>query len=144
MSSSNSPSGRPWRILVIDDDDAVRGCTRALLSRAGFESLAAATAESGLATAHATRPDLILLDLRMKDVDGVEALSRLRADPLLRSTPVAVYSGFVPLFGEERLRKLGFDELIYKPLNFSELLEKVLDILGRGGSALTGLSAASA
>src|SRR6185312_4239519 len=144
MSSCNSPSGRPWRILVIDDDDAVRGCTRALLSRAGFESLEASSAESGLAEAHAKRPDLILLDLRMKDVDGVEALSRLRADPLLRSTPVAVYSGFVPLFGEERLRKLGFDELIYKPLNFSELLEKVLDILGRGRPVLTGLSAASA
>ena len=131
MSSSMSPSGRPWRILVIDDDDAVRGCTRALLARAGFDSHAAPSAESGLAAARALVPDLILLDLRMKDVDGVEALSRLRAEPLLRSIAIAVYSGFVPLFGEERLRKLGFDELIYKPLNFNELLQKVLDILGR-------------
>jgi DNA-binding response OmpR family regulator len=126
-----SPSGRPWRILVIDDDDAVRTCTRALLARAGFDSEDAPCADSGLAAAHASRPDLILLDLRMKDVDGIDALQRLRADPSLRSIAIAAYSGFVPLFGESRLRTLGFDELIYKPLNFSELLANVLAILDR-------------
>lgn len=124
-----APSGRPWRILVIDDDDAVRSCTRALFARAGFESRDASSAEAGVAAARAWPPDVILMDLRMPGLDGVEALARIREAPELRSVATAVYSGFVPLFGEERLRRLGFVELIYKPLNFDELLEAVLRIL---------------
>jgi DNA-binding response OmpR family regulator len=126
---ATSPTGRPWRILVIDDDDAVRGCTRALLARAGFDSCEASSADTGLAAARAHPPDLILMDLRMKDLDGVAALVLLRADPVLRATATAAYSGFVPLFGEQRLRDIGFDELIYKPLNYSELLETVTRML---------------
>jgi CheY-like chemotaxis protein len=125
-----APSGRPWRILVIDDDEAVRSCTRALFARAGFDARSASSAEAGLAAARDLRPDVILMDLRMSEMDGVEALARLRGEPALQSVATAVYSGFIPLFGEGRLRQLGFAELIYKPLNFDELLGTVLRILG--------------
>jgi CheY-like chemotaxis protein len=129
MNTRFAPSGRPWRILIIDDDDAVRGCTRLLLTRAGFDSQEASSASRGIAEARSWHPDLILMDLRMQGTSGADAIEMLRGDPTLRSITTAAYSGFIPLFGEDELRGLGFDALIPKPLTAAELVESVLSIL---------------
>jgi two-component system, cell cycle response regulator DivK len=129
MNTCLAPSGRPWRILVVDDDDAVRGCTRLLLTRAGFDSQEAPSASTGIDEARSWHPDLILMDLRMQGTSGADAIELVRADPVLRSITTVAYSGFIPLFGEDELRGLGFDALIAKPLSAGELVECVLSIL---------------
>ena len=128
-------TGRPWRVLVIDDDEAVMGSTRSLLLRAGFDVCSETSAGRGLDAARSFRPDLILLDLRMPEMDGPEAIAILRADPALSTIVTAAYSGFIPLFGEERLLKLGFNALLSKPLSYAELVAGVRRILFASDSA---------
>src|SRR5215510_8155713 len=79
------------RILVIDDEGAIRDSLRMTLEYEGYEFLAAATGQEGLAFAEREAPDLILLDIKMPGMDGMDVLGRLRA--MNESVPVVMISG---------------------------------------------------
>ncbi len=84
--------GEAPRVMVIDDDESVLEQVERIVAREGYAVLRAASAEDGLALAHAYRPDVILLDVMMPSVDGWTALKRLKADPTLASVPVVIVS----------------------------------------------------
>ena len=74
-------------VLIVEDNPRNLKLVRDLLEHAGYRTLEAATAEDGLALARAHRPDLVLMDVQLPGMDGVEALARLRADPATHADP---------------------------------------------------------
>jgi len=118
------------RLLVIDDAEDMRELAQFFLELDGrFVVATAADADSGLAEARRLRPDGILLDVMMPDIDGVEALALIRADDALRTIPVIMLSGVVDGPGAERLHGLDVSGVIGKPFDPATLAERVTSFL---------------
>jgi DNA-binding response OmpR family regulator len=117
-------------ILIVDDDRMFREVVRMRLAAAGYQTFVAAGADEGWTMAQARRPDVVLLDLVMPDVDGVCFLRRLRADPALAATPVIVVSGLSFMALTKDAEKLGVQsQLIKSRFSLNELVERVTSIL---------------
>lgn len=123
------------RVLLVDEDALLRSSLRRLLALEGYEVTEAEGGVEGVDLALADPPDLVLCDLRMPDLDGLEVLRRLRADPRTAGIPfVAITGGATPCtldFG----RAGGTDGYVQKPFLIDELLATVSRLLERGRSA---------
>jgi len=110
-------------ILVVDDDEGVTQTFARMLRLEGYDVRTAMNAETGLREADKSRPDAIILDLRMPLVDGLGFLRRLRARDEQRDTPVAIVTGdyFLDDQVSAELRELGA-ELKFKPLWLEDLV----------------------
>ncbi len=108
-------------LLLVDDDDAVRVTFRRILERAGFEVLEATNGEAGLELCRQRDPGLVLLDLRMPGMDGLEALTRLVSEH--PETPVMVISGHGTMTDAVEALRRGAWDFVAKPLPSNELLE---------------------
>jgi CheY-like chemotaxis protein len=122
-------------ILIIEDDPSSRKLLRDTLQVAGYETVESPTAEIGLQIAEERRPALILMDIRLPGMSGVEALRHLRGHPVTR--PIAVIAVTASVVGaQSEVMKAGFDELETKPVSIVKLLRKVRAALdGRASSA---------
>ena len=120
-------SDTPRRVLVVDDDRHIVEATRALLLRAGFETMGAGGGEEGLRQARSRRPDLILMDLTMPDLPGDETLRRLRSDPATRDIPVIITTGDDAAVGLE-----GAAAVLVKPVSRDRLLDAVSRAISGG------------
>jgi DNA-binding response OmpR family regulator len=118
------------RILVVDDDEGVTSTFARMLRLEGFDVRTALNGEMGLREASQSRPDAIILDLRMPLVDGVRFLQRLRADNDQRDVPVAIVTGDYYLDDEvtDELRRLGA-EVKFKPLWLDDLVGLARNLL---------------
>jgi DNA-binding response OmpR family regulator len=118
------------KILIVDDDEGVTQTFARMLRLEGYQVRTAGTAEKGLAEAEATRPDAIILDLRMPLVDGLGFLRRLRAHEAQRETPVAIVTGdyFMDDSVSNELQELGA-ELQFKPLWLDDLVRLARNLL---------------
>jgi FixJ family two-component response regulator len=108
-------------LLLVDDDDAVRGAFRRVLERAGFKVLEAARGEAGLALCREHDPGVVLLDLRMPEMDGLEVLTRLVSEH--PETPVIVVSGHGTMIDAVEALRRGAWDFVAKPLPSNEILE---------------------
>ena len=122
------------KILIVDDDESVTQTFASMLRLEGYQVRTAINAESGLRLAEESRPDAIILDLRMPLVDGLGLLRRLRAKAELRTTPVAIVTGDYFLEDEisNELRELGA-ELRFKPMWLEDLVGLARNLLERDG-----------
>ena len=113
------------RILVVEDNEKNMKLFRDVLSATGYRTLEATTGGAAveLATEHA--PDLVLMDIQMPDVDGVEALRRLRADERTAAIPVLAVTAQAMQGDREHFLAEGFDGYLSKPVNVRELLGTV-------------------
>ena len=118
------------RILVVDDDEGVTSTFARMLRLEGFDVRTALNGEMGLREASQSRPDAIILDLRMPLVDGLRFLQRLRADSEQRDVPVAIVTGDYFLDDEvtDELRQLGA-EVKFKPLWLDDLVGLARNLL---------------
>lgn len=118
------------RILVVDDDAGVTSTFARMLRLEGFDVRTALNGEMGLREAFQSRPDAIILDLRMPLVDGLRFLQRLRADHEQRDVPVAIVTGDYFLDDEvtDELRQLGA-EVKFKPLWLDDLVDLARNLL---------------
>ena len=118
------------RILVVDDDEGVTTTFARMLRLEGFDVRTALNGELGLIEASKSRPDAIILDLRMPLVDGLRFLRRLRADDEQRLVPVAIVTGDYFLDDDiaAELRQLGA-EVKFKPLWLDDLVGLARDLL---------------
>ena len=91
----------------------------------GYEIISATDGAAGLAMAAAERPDLILMDLNLPEVDGWEAARRLKADPLTRHIPIIALSAHAMAGDREKALATGCDDFDTKPVEFDRLLAKV-------------------
>ena len=113
------------RVLVVEDNEKNMKLFRDVLGATGYRTLEATTGAQAveLATEHA--PDLVLMDIQLPDFDGVEALSRLRADERTASIPILALTAQAMHGDRERFLGAGFDGYLAKPVNVVELLETV-------------------
>jgi DNA-binding response OmpR family regulator len=111
------------KILIVDDDDGVTQTFARMLRLEGYDVRTAMNAEMGLREAEQSRPDAIILDLRMPLVDGLGFLRRLRAHGTQRHTPVAIVTGdyFLDDSVSSELQQLGA-QLKFKPLWLEDLV----------------------
>ncbi|MFI9162264.1 response regulator transcription factor [Kitasatospora aureofaciens] len=125
----------PGRILVIDDDPTVAEVVAGYLTRAGHRVDRAADGDRGLALARAHRPDLLVLDLMLPGIDGLEILRRLRASEDGAGLPVVMLTAK----GDEADRilglELGADDYVTKPFSPRELVLRVQSVLRRSRAA---------
>lgn len=119
----------PASILVADDEPSARGLLRRVLEQAGYGVIEASTGRTALDLCLRERPDLLIADIKMPDLDGVELCRAVKSDPAVRLTPVVHITG--SLFREEKLRALaaGSDEFVAKPFDIEELLIRVRSLL---------------
>ncbi len=113
------------QILVVEDNERNMKLVRELLEATGYRVIEAATGSQALDLARERRPDLVLMDIRLPDTDGVEALSRLRADDRTASIPVLAVTAQAMQGDRERCLAAGFDGYLSKPIDVGQLLEAV-------------------
>jgi DNA-binding response OmpR family regulator len=116
-------------ILVIDDDEGLRDTIGLMLENEGFKPVLVADGTTGLEQATAARPDLILIDLRMPGLSGVEVCKRLRASSV--KTPVIVLSALGDELDKVLLLEIGADDYVVKPFGTRELLARIRAVLRR-------------
>jgi len=108
-------------ILIIDDDPCSRKLARDVLSHVGYAIREAANAEDGLALAYSERPTLVLMDVQLSGKSGVDALGRVRADPVTAGIPVIAVTALAMKSDRARLAAAGFDAYLEKPLDVRTL-----------------------
>ena len=113
------------RILVVEDNEKNMKLFRDVLLATGFRTLEAATGGQGVELAAEHTPDLVLMDVQLPDIDGVETLRRLRADERTASIPVLAVTALAMQGDRERFMAAGFDGYISKPVNILELVGTV-------------------
>lgn len=120
------------RILVIEDQEDNRAILRDLLSAAGYTYLEAVDGTAGVAAAEVERPDLILMDIQLPELDGYDATRRIKANPALADIPIIAVTSYALSGDEAKARSAGCDDYVTKPYSPRALLAKVREHLTDG------------
>lgn len=112
-------------LLIIEDNETNLKLVQFLLQRSGYTILSARDAEAGLVLAAESQPDLILIDIQLPGMDGLEATRRLKRDPATRLIPVVALTALAMQGDEARIRVAGCDGYIAKPIDYRLFLETV-------------------
>ena len=121
------------RILVVEDNTKNMKLVRDVLVYAGYDVVEATTGEDGVRLALETAPDLVLMDLQLPGIDGMEALRRIRLTE--KRVPVVAVTAFAMNADRERAFDAGFDGYVEKPISVRVLPQQVSDFLKLGGSS---------
>ena len=119
----------PRTVLIVEDNPRNRRLVRDVLAHAGFRTLEAENAEAGLELAREQPPDLVLMDIQLPGIDGVEALGRLRADRRTAGIPVVALTAFAMKEDRDRFDAAGFDGYVEKPVDVRALPGQVAALL---------------
>ena len=118
-------------VLIVEDNAANMKLAVFLVQSVGHAAIGATTAETGLTLARDRQPDLILMDIQLAGMDGLQATALLKQDERTRAIPVIALTALAMKGDEERIRAAGCDGYIAKPLNYREFLKIVADQLGQ-------------
>jgi DNA-binding response OmpR family regulator len=122
-SSDPAPEPRHFVVLVIEDDAAIRELiAHAALEEPGMQVLAARDGAEGLAAFEQIRPDVVLLDLQLPGLDGIEVCRRLKSDPTTAEVPIV---GFSAGTNEATARQAGCDDFVAKPFELDDLMGRL-------------------
>ena len=113
-------------ILIVEDNDKNMKLTRDVLQFRGFRTVEATTGEDGVALAGEHLPDLILMDIALPGIDGVEAAQRLKAEPSTAAIPIVALTASVMEADRARFGEAGFAGLIAKPIDVLTFPDQVL------------------
>ena len=116
-------------VLIVEDNPANMTLAVFLLTSAGHTVLSATDAETGLSMARAQNPDLILMDIQLPGMDGLEATALLKSDEATRPIPVIALTALAMKGDEERIRAAGCDGYIAKPIRYQEFLASIAERL---------------
>ena len=130
------PSGRLGQrsVLVVEDDDDTRAVLRYMLETEGARVEAARSGGEGVRAAERLRPEIVLCDIGLPDIDGMEVARRLRAAPALAGVRLIALTGYGQAEDVRQALDAGFDAHVTKPVNIDQLLA----LLARGDGPLTG------
>jgi two-component system, cell cycle response regulator DivK len=123
------------RILLVEDNAANMTLATFLLQSAGYEVITATDAETGVGLARTQSPSLILMDIQLPGMDGLQATAQLRADESTRGIPVIALTALAMKGDEARILAAGCDGYIAKPLDYKSFLATVADYLARASSS---------
>ncbi|MBL8361512.1 MAG: response regulator [Rubrivivax sp.] len=119
-------------ILIVEDNEKNMKLVRDILAFQGHQVLEAVTGEDGVRLAVEHVPQLVLMDIQLPDINGVEALARIRAEPALAAVPVLAVSASVMPDQQQRITSSGFDAFIAKPISVKPFLAAVGAALAKG------------
>ena len=117
-------------ILIVEDNDKNMKLARDVLQAKGYATLEAVNGLDGVALALAHRPDLILMDIQLPDINGYEATARIRADAGCAAIPVVAFTASVTLTDRQRITDAGFNGFLGKPIELKTFLATVRQQLG--------------
>ncbi len=112
-------------ILIIEDNELNMKLVNDVLQAEKYKTLCARSGEEGLELAHRHQPDLILMDIRLPGMSGLEAVSAIREDLVLASTPIVAVTAYAMNGDEAEIRAAGCDGFIEKPFSIETLLGTV-------------------
>ncbi len=121
------------KVLIIDDDLDTLRLVGLMLQRQGYQISAASNGEQGLTKALEEKPDIILLDVMMPDMDGYEVTRRLRKNPTTKTTPILMFTAKTQLDDKVTGFEVGADDYLTKPTHPSELQAHIKALLARSG-----------
>jgi len=119
------------RILMVEDEPKNMKLLRDLLQNFGYETIEATNGEQGVDLTRSSKPDLILMDIGMPKLDGLQATRILKADVTTRNIPVVAVTAFAMSGDKERALEAGCDGYISKPVDVHGLLETVERLLAQ-------------
>jgi len=122
-------------ILIVEDNEKNMKLVRDILQHKGHTTLEAMTGGEGVRLAVEGRPDLILMDIQLPDIDGIEALSRIRKEASLDTVAVIAVSASVMPDDQQKIVTSGFDAFVTKPINLKQFLDTVKRFLTQGRAA---------
>lgn len=120
-------------ILYVEDNELNRKIVRDLLSRTSYRLLEAPDGEAGIALAVAQRPDLILMDIQLPKVSGIDAMRSLRREPRTATTPIIAITSFALSGDDQRAKDAGASAYLAKPYSPRELLAKIRELVPENG-----------
>ena len=118
-------------ILIVEDNDKNLKLVRDVLQVKGYTTLEAGTAEDGIKLAAEHKPDLILMDIQLPGMNGIDALGVLRADATTAAIPVIAVTASVMQQDRKLITDAGFDGYVGKPINLKEFLDAVSGMLSK-------------
>jgi two-component system cell cycle response regulator DivK len=122
-------------ILIVEDNEKNMKLARDVLQSRGYTTLEAVTGEDGVRAAIEKKPDLVLMDIQLPGINGIEALRRVREDPDCAGIPIVAFTASVMSADRSQITEAGFDAFIGKPINLKEFLDTVKRVLEAGRSA---------
>jgi two-component system, cell cycle response regulator DivK len=120
------------RIVLVEDNEKNMKLARDLLVYKGHTVFEATTGEAAVTTTTKELPDLVLMDIQLPGIDGIEALRRIRADGNAARIPIVALTASVMLNDRERFDKAGFDGFIAKPIDVKSFANDVAALISRG------------
>lgn len=118
------------KVLIIDDDKDLLEITTYLLSKKGYEVAVCDNLEDALTTIASFKPGLILLDVFLNGIDGLDICRKLKSYPETRHLPIIIFSSY-PSMGETAIFEYGADDFISKPFEVDELISKMHSVLSQ-------------
>jgi two-component system cell cycle response regulator DivK len=112
-------------ILIVEDNERNLKLVRDVLQVKGYSTIEAGTAEDGIKLALEKKPDLVLMDIHLPGMTGIEALGVLRANPATAAIPVIAVTASVMQQDRKQITEAGFDAYVGKPINLKEFLDAV-------------------
>ncbi|MCP3933101.1 MAG: response regulator, partial [Bacteroidetes bacterium] len=109
-------------ILIVDDIASNREMMQEMLSKIGFKAITAENGKNALEVINETRPDLILMDIRMPVMDGITSTMKIKANPETENIPVLALTASTSVEDKEEIMEKGFDDFLTKPILVNELL----------------------
>jgi len=118
-------------VLIVEDNEKNLKLVRDVLQVKGYETIEAGTAEDGIELARSRKPDLVLMDIQLPGMNGIDALKVLRADAATARIPVIAVTASVMQQDRNLITEAGFDGYIGKPINLKEFIETVRRMIER-------------
>ena len=118
-------------ILIVEDNEMNLKLARDLLQSSGYETIEATTAEDGILMAKESMPALILMDIQLPGMNGMEALGHLRADPKTGAIPVIAVTASAMTHDKNKIMSAGFEGYQRKPIEIDEFLAEIKRVMGK-------------
>ncbi len=126
-------------VLIVEDNELNMKLFHDLLEASGYATLQSRTGQTALELARAHRPDLVLMDIQLPGMSGLDVTRELKKDPALAAIPVVAVTAFAMKGDEERMRAGGCEAYLSKPISLAKFLETVRTFIGDGSGAVEGL-----
>ena len=118
-------------ILIVEDNEKNRRMLRDILQVNGYATVESETAEEGIEIARQQQPRLVLMDIQLPGMNGIDAREQLRYDPQTQHIPVVAVTASAMQHDQSRIEKAGFDAFHYKPIRIKEILATVAEMVAR-------------
>ena len=119
-------------VLIVEDNEKNMKLARDVLQAKGYQTLEAVTGEEGVKLAKEKKPDLVLMDIQLPGINGIEAFKQIRGYPATKAIPVIALTASVTPTDRTQISEAGFDGFLSKPINLKEFLETVKRVLESG------------